>query len=95
VRCIAVSDRYPKFVKGIELLAGNTIRKEEVRIVIPSNVDVRKLPARDIRKAVFMNFLREIREEARPYSMVDEAFCFCARKMEFWVMLRPLVANAE
>ena len=95
VKCIEVSERYPSFVGAIELLAGNSLRKEEVRIVIPSNVDIRKLPSRDIRKAVFMNFLKDVREVAQKYSMIDEAFCFCASKNEFLVMLHPYRAKKQ
>lgn len=89
VKCIEVSTKYPDFVKEIQLLEGNSQRKEEVRIVIPSNVDIRKLPARDIRKSVFMDFLKNLRVEAAHYSMIDEAFCFCSKKNEFLVLLHP------
>lgn len=57
--------------------------------MIPSNVDIRKLPARDIRKSVFMDFLKNLRVEAAHYSMIDEAFCFCSKKNEFLVLLHP------
>ena len=63
--------------------------------MIPSNVDIRKLPSRDIRKSVFMNFLKDVREVAQKYSMIDEAFCFCASKNEFLVMLHPYRAKKQ
>ena len=89
LKCMDIAERYPNLVGDVGLRAGNSQRKEEVRISIPSDVDIRKMSSRDNRKMAFMNFLKDIREEAHKYSMIDEAFCFCAQKREFLVLLHP------
>lgn len=89
LKCMEVAEKYPNLIGAIELLAGNSQRKEGVRISIPSDVDIRKLPSKDNRKMAFMSFLKDIREESRKYSMIDEAFCFCSKKNEFLVVLHP------
>ena len=89
-QCIEVSNSYPYFVKAIEFNAGTHQTKDEVKIVIPSDVDIRKLPCTNARKIMFMHFLKDIREKAAHFSMIDEALCFCLKKQEFWILLRPL-----
>ena len=88
--CIEVANSYPSFVKGISLREGTAERKEEVRIVIPSNEDLRKLSATNARKIMFMHFLKDIREKAAHHSMIDEAFCFSQTRQEFLIILKPL-----
>ena len=90
MQCIEVSNAYPCFVKKIELQPGNPQRKEEVRIIIPSDSDFRKLSHTDAKKIMFMHFLKDIREKATKYSMLDEAMCFCSRRQEFLIVLKPL-----
>ena len=90
LRCSEVSNTYPYFVKEIELLPGNHARKDEVRIVISSEIDFRKLPSQNARKILFMHFLKDIREVSSHFSMLDEAMCFCNSKNEFWIVLKPL-----
>ena len=90
LRCIEVSNTYPYFVKENELLPGNHARKDEVRIVISSESDFRKLPSQNARKILFMHFLKDIREVSSQFSMLDEAMCFCNSKNEFWIVLKPL-----
>lgn len=89
-RCIEVSQSYPNLVKAIALQPGNNQRKDEVRIVIPTDVDLRKLSCKDARKIMFMHFLKDIRAHAAKYSMLDEAFCFNAMNKDFTMILRPL-----
>ena len=89
VKSIAISEKYAPFIKDIELQEGNHLRREEVRIVIPAEKDIRKLPAQDPCKSKFMHFLQDIREIASQYSMTDEAFCFCRNKNEFYIILHP------
>ena len=88
--CVEVAQAFPCFVKGISLQEGTSERKEEVRIVIPSNEDLRKLPSTNARKILFMHFLKNIREKAVHHSMIDEAFCFSQSRREFMIILKPL-----
>ena len=90
LHCIEVSNAYPYFIKNIELQSGNSQRKEEVRIIIPTDTDFRKLPHSNARKIMFMHFLKDIREKAAQYSMLDEALCFCSSKQEFLLIFKPL-----
>ena len=78
--CIATSNSYPYFVRKIELQSGCETDKEEVRIILPADIDFRKLPYTDAKKVMFMHFLKDIREVEKKYSMIDETMCFCARK---------------
>ena len=90
IQCIEISNFYPYFVKNIELQSGNSQRKEEVRIIIPTDTDFRKLPHSNARKIMFMHFLKDIREKAAQYSMLDEALCFCSNRQEFLLIFKPL-----
>ena len=90
MECIEVANAYPYFVKKIELQPGNEQRKVEIRIIIPNDTDFRKLPYTNARKIMFMHFLKDIRERAQKYSMLDEALCFCEARKEFLLILKPL-----
>ena len=90
IQCIETSRKYPYFVKTIEMQPGDSQHKEEVRIVIPTDTDFRKLSHKDARKIMFMHFLKDIREKAAQFSMLDEALWFCSSKQEFVLILKPL-----
>lgn len=89
-QCIAVSNAYPYFVKKIELQSGNAQRREEVRIIIPSDSDFRKMSSTQARKVLFMHFLKDIREQSTRFDMIDETLCFCPNRKEFLIVFRPL-----
>jgi hypothetical protein len=88
--CIATVNAYPYFVKGIELQQGCEQRREEVRIVLPSDIDFRTLPHSNAKKIMFMHFLKDIREVEQKHAMIDESMCFCANKKEFWLIIKSL-----
>lgn len=89
-KCIETAQLYPYFIKEIKIHPGNTERKDEVRIIIPSNADFRKLPHTDARKIMFMHFLKDIREQSIIYSMMDESLCFCSHNSEFIIILKQV-----
>lgn len=93
--CIAIANSYPYFVKDIELQSGCEKDKDEVRIILPSDNDFRKLPHINAKKVMFMHFLKDIREVERKHSMIDESMCFCAHKQEFWIIIRSLTRKRK
>lgn len=88
--CIETANVYPYFVKEIKLQSGCEGKKEEVRIIIPTDADFRKLPHNNARKIMFMHFLKDIRDVEIKYSMIDESLCYCANKQEFWIIIKSL-----
>ena len=93
--CISASHSYPCFVKEIELQSGCEQNTAAVRIVLPSEVDFRKLPHTNAQKVMFMHFLKDIREVEKKHLMIDESMCFCSHKKEFWIILKSFARNPK
>lgn len=87
-QCIDISESFAGLVKNVELQEGNSQSQEEVRIVIPSNIDIRKMPSNSEPKIEFMKYLQKIRSIAAQYYMTDEMIFFSSRAKEMWLIFR-------
>lgn len=88
VKSIEMSEDFPAFVQDVKVSGGGQVRHEEVRIIIKSDVDIRKLPSTDVKKQTLLAFLKRLREIERETYVSDEALFFCRDKGEFVISVK-------
>lgn len=86
--CVDFSKRSPDLVKEVEVKGKEDGRREEVRVVLFAQEDLRYLSFSSPLKLTFMEYLHGLRAIAQRYSMLDEAFFFNKKKSEFVISLK-------
>lgn len=86
--CVDFSKRSPDLVKEVEVKGKEDGGREEVRVVLFAQEDLRYLSFSSPLKLTFMEYLHGLRAIAQRYSMLDEAFFFNKKKSEFVISLK-------
>lgn len=94
-RCVESSAPYRDLVKEIEVKSLEDGGREEVRIVLFADTDLRRLPSSSPEKRKFMEYLQSLRSFASRFSMIDEAFCFSPSRKEFIISLKYYGADSS